>query len=138
MDKFRVGDRVRFIEDNPDGGAKYGKKGDVTEVLKVWRDGSVEVRDPRGIGWNPNAPESALELIGPEPATVPAAPATVPAVHAIRIDNGDLLEIIGGYLNDTFGISQKVEAVRIGSDYFAGGRATTSMAEITFIQGSAA
>lgn len=131
MDKFRVGDRVRFIEDNPSGGARYGQKGDVTEVLKVWRAGSVEVRDTRGIGWNPSAPESALELIG-------SAPATVPAVHSIRIDNGDLLEIIGGYLKDTFGISQKVEAVRIGSDYFAGGRATTSMAEITFIQGSAA
>lgn len=66
---LKVGDRVRFIADNPNGGAGYGSKGQEAVVsgicdYVVLRYGPQVELEPFGaLGFSPKAPVSCLELI---------------------------------------------------------------------------
>ncbi len=62
----RVGERVRFVRDNSDGGARYGAKDEVVTVTRVRLDGEVDVTSSY-LGWNPAAYIRDLE-----PATTAA------------------------------------------------------------------
>lgn len=67
MGKFKIGDRVRFTRDNPNGGAHYGAKGEVVIVAGEIRNSSiygdqVAITHP-GHSWTPDAPISVLEVL---------------------------------------------------------------------------
>jgi len=72
----KVGDRVRFKIDNPNGGAAYGKAGEEFTVTKLMdypcgSAGGDQVRiERKALGFEPAAPVSALE-----PAVAPATTA---------------------------------------------------------------
>lgn len=50
----RVGERVRFVRDNSDGGAEYGAKGDVVTVKKLWGCDRLDIEVNR-FDWHPGA-----------------------------------------------------------------------------------
>lgn len=66
----RVGERVRFTQDNLDGGGKFGATGDVVVVAAKVQDGGMHGRYIRFTwphhDWNPAAPLSCIEPVAAE------------------------------------------------------------------------
>ncbi|OJT96805.1 MAG: hypothetical protein BGN83_00280 [Rhizobium sp. 63-7] len=76
MGKFKVGDRVRFTKDNPNGGARFGAKGEEFVVTREPLDGfsygvQVDIKHP-SFGFAVSAPVSALELVATAKVNVAA------------------------------------------------------------------
>jgi hypothetical protein len=75
----KVGERVRFVRDNPNGGRVFGAAGDVVEIAGEVHASTVyghqvEIAHP-GFSWKPAAPIAALEPLPVAPQ--PAAPVLV-------------------------------------------------------------
>lgn len=75
---FKVGDKVRFTKDNPNGGSEYGAKGQIVEVMRVFGAAGglewgpqVDIKHP-SFSWHPSASISALEPL-PVAELAPAA-----------------------------------------------------------------
>jgi hypothetical protein len=68
VDKFKVGQPVRFIRDSTDGGRTYGAKGDTAIVLRVNSPASVTIKlDKKGeFEYQPSAYIADLASITPE------------------------------------------------------------------------
>lgn len=71
----KVGERVRFVRDNTDGGAEYGAKGEVVTVMSEASEvGNCQIDvSSSHFSWNPGAYLSDLEPL-PVAAPQPAAP----------------------------------------------------------------
>lgn len=85
----RIGERVRFVRDNTDGGAKYGAKGDVVTVMSEGSDIAnceVDVSSSH-LTWNPGAYLSDLEPL-PVAAPQPAAALKIEAGKFYRTRDG--------------------------------------------------
>ncbi|MDO3431146.1 ribosomal protein L7/L12 [Rhizobium sp. CBN3] len=66
----KVGDRVRFTKNNPNGGASYGRKGEEYEVVRTattsdYYGDQVKISHPSH-DFNPSAPLSAIEPVAAE------------------------------------------------------------------------
>jgi hypothetical protein len=79
----KVGERVRFVRDNTDGGAEYGAKGEVVTVMSEASDvGSCQIDvSSSHLSWNPGAYLSDLE---PLPVAAEAQPAATLKIEAGR------------------------------------------------------
>ncbi len=80
----RVGERVRFVRDNTDSGAKYGAKGEVVTVMSEASEvGNCQIDvSSSHLSWNPGAYVSDLEPLPVAPQ--PAAPAAALKIEAGR------------------------------------------------------
>lgn len=82
----KVGERVRFVRDNTDSGAKYGAKGEVVTVMSEGNGARVDVSSSR-FDWHPNAHVADLELL-PVAAPQPAAELKIDAGKFYRTRDG--------------------------------------------------
>lgn len=82
----KVGERVRFVRDNPNGGSVFGAAGDIVEIAGEGSESTaygdqVEIAHP-GFSWKPGAPIAALEPLPVAPQPVVQEPA------ALKIEAG--------------------------------------------------
>lgn len=95
---LKVGGRVRFIADNPNGGAGYGRKGQEAVVsgicdYVVHKYGPQVELEPFGaLGFSPNAPVSCLELISEGPVRTVTRREVVEGRYAC-VDVGHVIDV---------------------------------------------
>lgn len=124
--EFQVGDRVRFLRDNPSGGRGFGHAGDFATVVTVRREWlKVNLDIDRGHGdFQPNVPSDAVELVAevvPEPGIAAGSSLFWTVVYKTR-------NIAGRQI---MGFDTEAKAMRKKNDVLANGGQVFGMKKIT-------
>lgn len=130
--KFAIGDKVRFTMDNPNGGASYGKKGDVITVASEVSGGGYgaygeQIAFKRACdGWTFHAPISVLE-----PYTEPTFTACAAAEVDNLADEYGPFDDGGPYNEPKFNVGDKIRVAFIEPDFC---RRTYGLGDVAIIK----
>lgn len=103
--KFKKGDRFRFIRDNSDGGAKFGRKGEEFELVEIFGATRFRFSHPDW-SWLVNVRAEDIELAEPEKPKAPVKATLYVSVKEIE-------ELVTDLLEKKLGIKTKGAAVMV-------------------------